>query len=147
MSDEKWRKAIEAIEQHGIVAGCVIEQDGTFLLVQEKQEHVKGQWNLPAGRVDDGESAEQAAAREAKEETGFDVSITKHLGVYRVSTDEIVKHTFLADITGGDLQIDPEELLDAQWFDYDDIKQLNAQGKIRDSWVIEAIEKSLGVQS
>lgn len=36
-----------------VVAGCVIEKDGKFLLVQEKKPIAYGLWNLPAGRAND----------------------------------------------------------------------------------------------
>ena len=39
-----------------IVAGGVIEQDGKYLLVQEAKDGCAGQWNLPAGRLDPGET-------------------------------------------------------------------------------------------
>ena len=52
-----------------VVAGCVIQKDGKYLLVQEKQQKVYGLWNLPAGHVDEGETFEEAAIRESQEET------------------------------------------------------------------------------
>lgn len=51
-----------------VVAEVVLQKDDKFLLVQEKQAKAYGKWNLPAGKVDKGESLEQAAVREAREE-------------------------------------------------------------------------------
>ncbi|WP_208559416.1 NUDIX hydrolase [Marinilactibacillus kalidii] len=47
-------------------------------------------WDLPGGRLDDNESIEACATREAQEETGFIVSITEKTGTY---TDSIRKDT------------------------------------------------------
>ena len=53
---------------------------GPVVLVQRKNPPPG--WALPGGFVDYGESAEQAAVREAREETGLDVRLTALLGVY-----------------------------------------------------------------
>ncbi len=68
-------------EPHVTVA-VVIEQDGRFLVVEEKAELGRVVYNQPAGHVEKGETLEQAAVREALEETGWDVSITGFLGLY-----------------------------------------------------------------
>ena len=53
---------------------------GPVVLIYRKN-HPQG-WALPGGFIDWGESAEQAAVREAREETGLEVSLTSLLGVY-----------------------------------------------------------------
>lgn len=123
----------------GIVAGCVIKQDGKYLLVQEKQEKVHGLWNVPAGWVDKGEEIEAAAIREAKEESGYDVELEGEIGVYHEDSKRPVKHAFKARITGGELNIQEDEILDAKWLTYQEIEQLNAEGKVRAPWVFDAI--------
>lgn len=123
----------------GVVAGCVIRQDGMFLLVQEKNPKVYGLWNVPAGHVDEGETIEEAAVREAKEETGFEVTLDHEVGVHHGSATESVLHIFAANITGGELAIDPSEVLDAQWFTYDEIESLHEQQKLRAPWVFTVI--------
>lgn len=50
-------------------------------------------WALPGGFVDYGESVEQAAVREAKEETGLDVVLTSLLGVYSDPDRDARMHT------------------------------------------------------
>jgi 8-oxo-dGTP diphosphatase len=55
--------------------GGVVVRDGKALLVKRGHEPRKGEWSLPGGRVELGESLEDAARREIKEETGLDVEI------------------------------------------------------------------------
>lgn len=58
-----------------LAVGALIENAaGKLLLVRRAREPGKGKWGLPGGFVDQGESAEQATAREVLEETGLVVS-------------------------------------------------------------------------
>jgi len=61
---------------------AVIIGRGSILLVKRRFDPYKGLWAIPGGFVEEGETAEQAAAREAFEETGVRIKITKLLGVY-----------------------------------------------------------------
>jgi ADP-ribose pyrophosphatase YjhB (NUDIX family) len=58
----------------------IIETGGGIVLVRRRNPP-EG-WAIPGGFVDYGESAEAAAVREAREETGLDVELTALLGVY-----------------------------------------------------------------
>src|SRR5262252_1009272 len=58
----------------------IIETDGGIVLIRRRNPPPG--WALPGGFVDPGESAANAARREAKEETGLDVELTELLGVY-----------------------------------------------------------------
>src|SRR5690242_2840577 len=125
-----------------IIAGCLITKDGTYLLVQEKQPKAYGLWNLPAGRVDEGESIEEGAIREAKEETGLEVALGEQICIEHDAADRPVFHAFRATIVGGELHFDPEEMLDAKWLSLDEIKALNDQGKIRNGgWALRVIKQ------
>ncbi len=55
---------------------------GEIVLIKRKYEPFKGYWALPGGMLEIGETVEQAAIREVREETGLDVSITRLVGVY-----------------------------------------------------------------
>jgi len=59
--------------------GAVIVRDSSVLLVKREQEPAKGLWSFPGGLVDIGEPVDEAARREAKEETGIDIHIEKLL--------------------------------------------------------------------
>lgn len=108
-----------------VVAGVVIVEDRKVLLVQEAFEKVRGQWNLPAGKVDKDETIEEAAVREAKEESGLDVVLGKHLITVHQSIDRPVLHAFLAIKQDGEVVFDPDEILDARWFSFQEVMTMS----------------------
>lgn len=61
---------------------CDDRADGRrwVLLIARRNAAGKPQWTLPKGGIEEGESDEQAALREVREETGYGATITEHLG-------------------------------------------------------------------
>ena len=60
----------------------IYNENNDFLLIKRKNNPYKDFWAFPGGFVDYGESVEDAAVREAKEETSIDVELSKLVGVY-----------------------------------------------------------------
>jgi ADP-ribose pyrophosphatase YjhB (NUDIX family) len=65
-----------------LAINVIVEDKTKILLVKRKLEPFKGLWSLPGGYVDYGETVENAAKREVKEECGLDIQISKILSVY-----------------------------------------------------------------
>jgi 8-oxo-dGTP diphosphatase len=131
------RPSQERLQRSYMVAGVILEQDNKYLLVQEKKAKAYGLWNFPAGRVEVGDSFEATAIKEAKEETGYTVELVEKLGIYQHSPKVAPKHTYVARITGGELEIPEAEILDAQWFRWEEIVAM--QDKLRSPWIVDAL--------
>jgi ADP-ribose pyrophosphatase YjhB (NUDIX family) len=98
------------------VTVAVIDE-GRILLTKREDFEV---WCLPGGGVDPGESVAQAAIREAREETGLEVRLTRLVGIYsrplsRAGGMHLV--LFAGIPVGGRLQPDPNEVVDASYFE------------------------------
>lgn len=88
------------------VAGLVINEHGEWLVVKKKYGGLKGKWSLPAGFVDEGETADEAVIREVKEETGLTCRVEQLLGV----RTGVIKHEISDNMIMFLLhQIKPEE--------------------------------------
>ena len=114
-----------------IIVGGVIKKDNKYLLVQEAQEKCRGKWNIPAGHLDPKESVFEGAKREIFEESGLEVELTgiALIGNRVMEDDELLGLVFSTEITGGEIKIDPREILDIKWFTYDEI--LNMKDELR----------------
>lgn len=62
--------------------GAVIVRDRRVVIVQRSNEPLKGQWSIPGGALEVGETLRQCAAREALEETGLRVEAIDVLDVF-----------------------------------------------------------------
>ena len=113
-----------------VIAGCVIVRDNKILMVKEAKKKCHGQWNFPAGHVDDNELITDAAIREVYEETGCRVKLT---GVLPIST-AVIKNTetaviieFTAEVIEENIKFDTNEILDVQWIDIEEVKNMTKQ--------------------
>jgi 8-oxo-dGTP diphosphatase len=83
----------------------ILQRDSKILMVRRKKDPFKGHLALPGGFINEGETAEEAARREAIEETSLEVEPIEILGVYsdpkRDPRKHIMSTVFVGIIVGG----------------------------------------------
>ena len=93
--------------KHVISAATIVLNDkNEVLLIQGTRRG----WEMPGGQVEEGESLEDAAIRETKEESGIDIEITKFCGVFQNVSGSICNTLFLGVPIGGELTTSTESL-------------------------------------
>lgn len=110
-----------------LAASAVIcDSEGRVLLIKRGNEPGKGLWSVPGGCVDPGESLAEAAAREAKEETGLEVNVERELWSLRVPTGDgrmYEIHDFAASVIGGTLAAG-DDADEVRWVTPDELDEL-----------------------
>ena len=82
-----------------VAAAIPTTADGRIILLRRGFEPGKDLWTFPGGFVDLGETVEQAARREAREEIEADVELTRLVGVYSRPEERVVLIVFAASTT------------------------------------------------
>jgi 8-oxo-dGTP diphosphatase len=88
------------------VGAIITDVAGRLLLIKRGHEPGKGQWSVPGGRVEPGETDEQAVIREVREETGLAVRPGRLIGTVRRAAPGgavLDIRDYAATVTGGTL--------------------------------------------
>jgi 8-oxo-dGTP diphosphatase len=99
------------------VGAVIKDAAGRLLLIQRGHEPGAGLWSLPGGRIEPGETDQQAVAREVMEETGLAVESRRLLGRVELPGSDgtvIDVRDYLAVVTGGELAAG-DDAADARW--------------------------------
>lgn len=127
-----------AIVQHGGSAVVMpVDEKGRILLVRQYRLPARSfMWELPAGRVDAGESVLQAAKRELREETGFKAKKWTKLASFFVSPGFLAEKMtiFVAEeLKEGEQEPMEDERIQLQWYRPKELDQMVAEGQIKDA--------------
>jgi len=99
-------------------------------------------WELPAGRIDDGETSLTAAKRELFEETGYSARQWKRILHFYVSPgflDETMTIYLARGLRAGEAQPEPDEKIATRFFTLSEAKRMALNGRIRDAKTISGI--------
>jgi len=111
----KIRKLVPILTIDGIIF-----LDDKVLLVKRSIKPYRGYWCVPGGRVEFGETVEEAVHREVKEETGLDVEIERMTGIYSDPKRDPRGHTitiaYILKALGGELKHEEREASDIRLF-------------------------------
>ena len=118
-------------QQPLVGVGAIIIEDGRVLLIRRGKAPLLGEWSIPGGMLELGETVRQGAEREALEETGLTVRADDLLGVFdRIVPDE-TKRTlyhyvlidFLCHRISGDV-LAADDASEARWFSPEELAAL-----------------------
>lgn len=119
-------------KKHGVGFGIILNRDNKILLGQRHADPGKadselrgeGTWTLPGGKLIWGESFEEAAVREVKEETGIDLH---SMEVVCINNDMnefahfVTIGMYSKDFIGDPQVLEPDEITKWEWFDINDL--------------------------
>ena len=111
------RKTIE-------VVASVIIQDGKFFATQRGYGEWKGWWEFPGGKIELGETPEDALKREIREELATEIEVKELLTTidYDYPTFHLTMHCYLCTILSGQLSLLEHE--DARWLDKNELNSV-----------------------
>lgn len=106
------------VDKQKSISAAVIVHEGRVLLVRRRVKEGSLSWQFPAGEVEDGESANDAAVRETREETGLEVSDLSVLGErVHPNTGRTMIYVACQVVGGTAAVVDDDELAEFAWSD------------------------------
>lgn len=133
------------------VAGVIWNGTGQVLLIRRRNPPRAGQWSLPGGKVERGETLEAAVRREIREETGLEVDLLGLAGVAEIVDDTGLggsgRHYVLIDygarVISGEACA-ASDATDATWFDYAALPRIALWDETR-RMIAESARKHMGM--
>ena len=124
------------------VVACIIERDGKFLITQRhKESHLGHLWEFPGGKIEVGETVEQAAIRECEEEIGVIVKPRRLLQelTHHYKEKSVHLYFYLCDLISGEPQaLDVADLVWATPQEFNNYQFPEADKDIIDQYIKQA---------
>lgn len=108
-----------------VVVGAVIVEEGRLLLIRRGQPPGEGQWSVPGGRVEFGETLAEAVVREVEEEAGLEVLCGPLLG-WKESIDDthhVLIFDFVADAIESTDVVAGDDVVAVAWVPLEDVAE------------------------
>lgn len=114
------------LDEPRVGVGVVVRRGGEVLLVLRRNVHGDGTWSTPGGHLDFGESPEECAAREVREETGVEIDGVRFLGLTNDVFDIEGRHYITvwmeaAYLSGKASVVAEHEMSELMWCRYDSL--------------------------
>lgn len=121
------------------VVAAIIKHDNKIFTTCRGYGEFKNMWEFPGGKIEVGETQEEALIREIKEELELDIEISKYLTTvdYDYPNFHLTMHCFICNICGGELHLNAHN--DAKWITLDEVD--NLKWVPADILVVEKLKK------
>jgi len=117
----------------------VLVRKGDAILLASSPRFPQTVHSLIAGFVEPGETLEHAVHREVREETGIAITNVRYMASEPWPFPDSLMVAFTADYDGGEIIIDPAEIVSADWFDRAHLpplpQQLSLSRALIDWWI------------
>lgn len=127
---------------HEAVSIVVFNEKDEVLMIQSKRYTVmRLEWEIPAGRVEEGETKEEAARRECREETGCTVKDLKFLCTHNPANgmSDCVCHVFAAKVDTESMNFDENEVKTKKWVSREVVLEMLKNNETKDGVSILAL--------
>jgi NAD+ diphosphatase len=122
-------------------AVIMLISQGDRILLARSQRFKDEMYSVLAGFVEPGETLEDTVKREIREEVGIDVKDIRYFGSQPWPFPDSLMIGFTAHYAGGDIRIDGSEIVDAQWFNYNNLPPIPGKISIARNMIDWFIEK------
>lgn len=134
----------EIVEHNGAVAIVPVTDEGKLVMVRQfRYPSGKILLEIPAGKIDRGETdPEKTARRELEEETGYTAETLHYLGQLNPSvayTEEVIHLYAATGLTPGEPHFDEDEDLEIEEYEYREVYEMAASGKLVDAKTVAAL--------
>ena len=135
--------AVREVVHHSGGSAILCELDGKILMVKQfRYPYAEEIWEIPAGKLNEGESPELTAIRELEEEGGVRAKrVEKLFDIYPTPAynDEIIRIYQAFDLEKAEKHLDEDEFLTSEWIEKDRLKDMIYNGEIKDAKTIIAL--------
>lgn len=106
------------------VVAAIIKENEKYFVTQRGYGEYKGWWEFPGGKIENGESKEEALKREIREELATEIEIDRFITTVQFDYPEfhLIMHCFICHITAGQPQL--LEAKAAKWLDKNDLESV-----------------------
>ncbi|MFL0251929.1 (deoxy)nucleoside triphosphate pyrophosphohydrolase [Clostridium neuense] len=121
------------------VVAAIIKRDSEICIARRGYGDFKDMWEFPGGKIEPGETREEALIREIKEELELDIKISKYVTTidYDYTNFHLTMHCFLCEVCGGKLHLNAHN--EVRWVPLDELFKLNWVPA--DVFVVESLKK------
>ena len=125
------------------MAALAVDGEGRVLLVRQYRYAVDEEvWELPAGRLDEGETPEKGARRELEEEAGVRAGNIEPIAFFHTTPGFCDERMFVFRATKlklGDARPEPDERIELRWFTPDEIDRMVSKGEVHEGKTLVAL--------